>query len=117
MPSKKKKTNKGVNPVTVGVAGAAVVAAGVAAVALSKKGNRKKAGKMLNQVKAGGKALGVKAVAGLDKAQQLREKIGTPSKSVAKKGKKRGSKSSSAKRQTKSTGPAQSRVANSKMVN
>lgn len=52
---------KGVNPVAAGIAGAAVAAAGMAAVALSDKDNRKKAEKILKDFKG--------------KAENMRDKI------------------------------------------
>lgn len=84
--SKKRK----ISPLTVGIAGTAVVAAGAAAVALSKKENRKKAGKVLKNMKAKGEDLTKRAAAGLDKAlkeeQKVREKaqkLSSKAKSVA----------------------------------
>ena len=74
-----KKKNKGINPVKVGVAGAAIVAAGAAAVALSNKGNRQKAGKVLKNMQAKGNSLRESASNTLDnviaKEQKVHKKV------------------------------------------
>lgn len=62
-----KKNKSKLNPVKAGLAGTAIVAAGVAAVALSKKGNRKKAGKVLKDLQAKGERLRKTASEKLDK--------------------------------------------------
>lgn len=70
MPTNKNQNNKKrtkINPVKAGLAGTAIVAAGVAAVALSSKGNRKKAGKVLKNLQAKSKKLSKRASVGLEK--------------------------------------------------
>ncbi|HSW48035.1 MAG TPA: hypothetical protein VLG67_03040 [Candidatus Saccharimonadales bacterium] len=113
-----KKANKNGKAVAVGVAGAAVVAAGVAVAALSKKENRKKAGKILKKVKKEGKAFGIQAIAEIEKVQKLHAKIDTPSKIGSKKitGSKKRSISTSRKSSSRLRGD-QSHLMNSKMAN
>ncbi|HVF69601.1 MAG TPA: hypothetical protein VNA13_03480 [Xanthomonadales bacterium] len=108
---------KGISPLTVGIAGTAAVAAGVAAVALSNKNNRKKAGKMLKDIRSTGEDLTKRAAAGLDKAMREHQKVRT---TVSKLGAKvkNGSVKSKTKRKTatssrssKSTSDGQARSA------
>jgi hypothetical protein len=73
--TKNKKKSKGVNPVKVGVAGAAIVAAGAAAVVLSKKGNRQKAGKALKNIQKRGNSLRKNASNRLDSVIDREKKV------------------------------------------
>ena len=77
MPSSKKSNTKSkkpkVSPVAAGIAGTAIVAAGVAAAALSKKENRKKAGKVLKDIHNKGKKLTKKATDGVGKIMKDEE--------------------------------------------
>ncbi len=113
MANEKKQNKSKLNPVTVGLAGTAAVAAGVAAIALSKKSNRKKAGKILKDIKIKGEDLTKKASKGLDKVlreeQKVREKAqilrakalnGNGVKSKTKNSTKTGPKSKSATRKS-----------------
>jgi len=128
-----KNTNKKstINPIKVGLAGTAVVAAGVAAVALSKKSNRKKAGKALKSLQKRGGDLRKRASAGLDKVlkeeQKVREKAeilrakvknGTAPTNGKKNtsAKKRTAKAPS-KRSTKANAASHGRMTSSRMVN
>lgn len=81
-----KKKGK-LSPLTVGIASTAAVAAGVAAVALSSKENRKKAGKMLNDLKSKGADLTKRASDGLDKALKEEQKVRNTVEKISKKAK------------------------------
>lgn len=67
------KKGRKMSPVKAGLTGTAIVAAGVAAVALSKKENRRKAGKALKDLSVKGKKLTKKATNGVAKIMQDEE--------------------------------------------
>ncbi|HUQ85282.1 MAG TPA: hypothetical protein VM077_03060 [Candidatus Limnocylindrales bacterium] len=111
--AEKTKTKGRLSPLTVGIASTAAVAAGVAAVALSNKDNRKKAGKMLKDLKNKSGDLTKRASEGLDRVlkeeKNVREKV---QKLRTKAGKINGAKASKSKTTKKST--TSSRSASSK---
>ncbi len=100
--AKQQNKNGKINPLTVGIAGAAAVAAGAAAVALSKKSNRKKAGKMLKNIKSKGGDLSKRASVGLDKVLKEESKLRKKVQNLRTKTKS----SSVAKKQTKKSSPS-----------
>ncbi len=101
-----KKKGK-LSPLTVGLASTAAVAAGVAAVALSNKGNRKKAGKMIKDIRSKGADLTKRASDGLDKVLKEEKNVRATVKKLSTKAKKINgaatSKSKTTKKVTKST--------------
>jgi hypothetical protein len=70
---KETKKKSKINPVAAGIAGTAMVAAGVAAVALSKKENRKKAGNALKDLRTKGGKLTKQAARGIEKVMKDEE--------------------------------------------
>jgi hypothetical protein len=95
MPENKK--GRKMSPVKAGLAGTAIVAAGVAAVALSKKDNRRKAGKALKDLSVKGKKLTMQAANGIDKIMKSEELLHNKAQSALSRVKKASTKVSKGK--------------------
>jgi carboxylesterase type B len=81
--AKETKNKTKINPVAAGIAGTAMVAAGVAAVALSNKENRKKAGRVLKDLKSKGNKLTKQAAKGIEKVVKNEELLRSTAQTAA----------------------------------